>query len=82
MAGRCGGWPLGLQHTQNDFLIDRKKSFSRFLKQDLDFPENLHTTQAGSAIDEFWGFSIKIENLTEMWAEDSNLAPHAGRYSF
>ena len=38
-------------------LIGRKKSFSRFLKQDSDFPENLHTTQAGSPIDEFWGFS-------------------------
>ena len=37
----------------NQLLIARKKSFSRFLTQDSDFPENLHTTQAGSAIDEF-----------------------------
>ena len=54
-----GAAPLGLQHTQNDFLIDRKKVIFTFF-------EDLHTTQAGSqlltqyfssAIDEFWGFS-------------------------
>ena len=37
----------------NQLLIARKKSFSRLLPQDSDFPETLHATQAGIAIDEF-----------------------------
>ena len=39
--------------ANSTFERPKKKSFSRFFKQDSDFLENLHTTQAGSAIDEF-----------------------------